>query len=139
VLENAAKARLNELGGLLGSTYVSLTGIVGVWHTDSLVTVRIAARPDSLPAKIKTAMTRVTSNLDATFLEQVRRRAASERKNPDQVASELLAAALEEEAPHGMTPLRWPSMRMGKPKVDLQDKEDLRRSLARKAFASEVG
>jgi hypothetical protein len=74
-------------------------------------------------------MTRVILNLDATVLAQLRRRAVSERKNLDQVASELLAATFGEEVPGGVTPLRWPSMRMGKPKVDLEDREDLRRTI----------
>lgn len=70
-------------------------------------------------------MTRTTLDLDASVLEQLRRRAASERKSMGQVASERLALGLRGDAPKELSPLHWPSMRMGKPKVDLEDKDAL--------------
>jgi hypothetical protein len=71
-------------------------------------------------------MTRTTLDLDASVLEQLRRCAASERKSMGQVASERLALGLEGDGPkEEPLPLRWPSMRMGKPKVDLEDKDAL--------------
>jgi hypothetical protein len=74
-------------------------------------------------------MPRTTLDLDASILEQLRRRAASERKSMGQVASERLAVGLEENAPGELSPLRWPSKRMGKPRVDLEDRDALWRAL----------
>lgn len=70
-------------------------------------------------------MPRTTLDLDATVLEQLRRRAVDERKSMGQVASERLAVVLGEGKPKPPAPLRWPSRRMGKPLVDLQDKDAL--------------
>jgi hypothetical protein len=46
-----------------------------------------------------------------------------------QIASERLAVALREEMPVEPAPLRWPARHMGKPKIDLQDKDALWRIL----------
>jgi hypothetical protein len=73
-------------------------------------------------------MARTTIDLDASVLEQLRRRAALERKSMGQVASERLAIALRETVDEP-TPLRWPSKRMGRPKVDLQDKDAVWKAL----------
>jgi hypothetical protein len=70
-------------------------------------------------------MTRTTLDLDASVLEQLRRRATSERKSMGQVASERLALGLRGDEPKKLAPLRWPSTRMGTPKVDLEDKDAL--------------
>ncbi len=73
-------------------------------------------------------MPRTTIDLDASVLEQLRRRAHLERKSMGQLASERLAVALHE--PAGETaPLRWPAKPMGSPAVDLRDKEALHRIL----------
>jgi hypothetical protein len=69
-------------------------------------------------------MARTTIDLDASVLEQLRRRAAVEHKSMGQLASERLAVALRE-SPDETTPLRWPSKRMGKASIDLQDKDAL--------------
>jgi hypothetical protein len=50
-------------------------------------------------------MPRTTLDLDATVLEQLRRRAADERKSMGQVASERLAAVLGEGEPKSLRPL----------------------------------
>jgi hypothetical protein len=76
-------------------------------------------------------MPRTTLDLDATVLEQLRRRAADEHKSMGQVASERLAVMLGEGKPKSLGPLRWPSKRMGKPLVDLQDKDALWKVLDR--------
>ncbi len=73
-------------------------------------------------------MTRTTIDLDVSVLEQLRRRAAVEHKSMGQVASERLAVGLREDAQQ-LTPLHWPSERMGKPNVDLQDKDAVWKSL----------
>lgn len=74
-------------------------------------------------------MPRTTLDLDSSVLEQLRRRAQAERKSMGQVASERLAAVLAE--PEGLeaAPLRWVSGDLGVPRVDLEDKEALRRAL----------
>lgn len=74
-------------------------------------------------------MPRTTLDLDASVLRQLRRRGARERKSMGQVASEVLASGLREESPRTAEPLYWPSTHMGKPKVDLEDKEALGRML----------
>jgi hypothetical protein len=74
-------------------------------------------------------MARTTLDLDTSVLEQLRRRAASERKSMGQVASERLAVGLREDGPGERPPLRWPSRHMGKPRVDLEDKDALWRAL----------
>lgn len=74
-------------------------------------------------------MARTTLDLDASVLEQLRRRAARERKSMGQVASERLALGLRDDAHGEAPPLRWPSKRMGKPLVDLEDKDALWKAL----------
>ncbi len=76
-------------------------------------------------------MARTTLDLDASILEQLRRQAASERKSMGQVASERLAVGLREDAPREASPLRWPTRRMGKPRVDLEDKDAVWQALDR--------
>jgi hypothetical protein len=78
-------------------------------------------------------MARTTLDLDASILEQLRKRAASERKSMGQVASELLAVGLREDAPRESSPLRWPSRRMGKPRIDLEDKDAVWKALDKQA------
>jgi hypothetical protein len=73
-------------------------------------------------------MARTTIDLDASVLEQLRRRAAIERKSMGQLASERLAVALGEQTTQP-APAKWPTKRMGKPKIDLGDKEAVRKAL----------
>jgi hypothetical protein len=61
-------------------------------------------------------------------LEQLRRRASIEHKSMGQLASEQLAVALRNTTPQP-APASWPTKRMGKPKVDLGDKEAVRKAL----------
>jgi hypothetical protein len=73
-------------------------------------------------------MARTTIDLDASVLEQLRRRASIEHKSMGQLASEQLAVALREKTPPPAPP-NWPTKRMGRPKVDLGDKEAVRKAL----------
>jgi len=73
-------------------------------------------------------MPRTTIDLDASVLEELRRRAHRERKSMGQLASERLAVALREPAGEA-APLQWPAKPMGSPAVDLQDKDALLRTL----------
>ncbi len=74
-------------------------------------------------------MPRTTLDLDSSVLQQLRSRARSEHKSMGQLASERLAVALSEDTPPRSAPLRLPSRPMGKPKVDLRDKDAVWRAL----------
>jgi hypothetical protein len=74
-------------------------------------------------------MTRTTLDLDVSVLRELRRRGAHEHKSMGAVASELLAVILAEPQGAPVTPLRWVSRDLGVPRVDLEDKEALRRAL----------
>jgi hypothetical protein len=77
---------------------------------------------DMLTSRI---MPRTTLDLDSTVLEQLRRRAANEHKSMGQVASERLAVSLKESVPKELPRLRWPTRRMGKSTVELENKDAL--------------
>jgi hypothetical protein len=66
---------------------------------------------------------RTTLDLDPSVLAELRRRGAQEGKSMGQVASELLVRALGEPADAPLPPLKWNSGNLGKPRVDLEDKE----------------
>ena len=71
---------------------------------------------------------RTTIDLDPSVLKELRRRSLSAGKRMGQLASELLARSLHEE--EGRQPsalgLTWISKNLGRPRVDLEDKEALR-------------
>jgi hypothetical protein len=75
-------------------------------------------------------MPRTTLDIDASVLAQLRRRAREEHKSMGQLVSERLAVVLAEgELPAESRPLSWPAWHMGRPKVELQDKDALWRAL----------
>lgn len=72
---------------------------------------------------------RTTIDLDPTVLRDLRQRARQEGKSLGRVASEVLSAALERDAPVApVPPLAWSSRPMGV-RVDLEDPEALRRAM----------
>jgi len=71
---------------------------------------------------------RTTLNLDDSLLEELRRRGARDGKSIGEVASEALARGLSEEPPPA-TPLEWTSRDLGKPYVDIEDKDALNAAL----------
>jgi hypothetical protein len=75
-------------------------------------------------------MPRTTIDLDLAVLRELKRRKRTSGRSIGQIASELLAGALQEpkRAPLKRAPLRWRSARMGA-RVDLEDKEAVRRAL----------
>lgn len=74
-------------------------------------------------------MPRTTIDLDPTVLRELKRRARHEGKSLGRVASEVLSAALEREAPpQSPTPLAWSARPMGA-RIDLEDAEAVRRAL----------
>lgn len=75
-------------------------------------------------------MARTTINLDPTVLRELKARSARERRPIGDVASDLLAAALKESPGAPVPePFRWRSFDMGRPLVDLYDREAVREAL----------
>lgn len=73
-------------------------------------------------------MPRTTMNIDASVLRELKARQRREGKSISQLASELLARALDEaegDAPHALHWIDGPL----RPTVDLDDKEAVRRAL----------
>lgn len=75
-------------------------------------------------------MGRTTVNLDVSILRELKRRARAEGKSLGDVIAELVAPALagKTERPRAHR-LRWHSAAMGPAKVDLEDKEAIRRAV----------
>lgn len=72
-------------------------------------------------------MSRTTLNLDPVVMRELRRRSKRERKSIGELASQLLARGLREEAEtEPRRPFSWVSRDLGRPAVDLEDKEALR-------------
>lgn len=74
-------------------------------------------------------MARTTIDLDPTVLRELRRRGAREGKSMGQVASELLARAVATDRDLPAPAFEWTSARLGRPLVDLEDEEAVRRVL----------
>jgi hypothetical protein len=74
-------------------------------------------------------MPRTTIDLDAGVLRELKRRRRQSGRSIGQIASELLSGALRE-SPQAASeqPMRWRTAPMSA-KVDLEDKEALRRAL----------
>ena len=73
-------------------------------------------------------ITRTTINLDATIIKELKRRSKGAGKSMGQLASELLATSLSEPARRLRKPgdLTWIAKDLGRPLVDLEDKEAVR-------------
>lgn len=76
-------------------------------------------------------MPRTTLRIDGSVLRELKRRAREEHKSLGDVVSEIVGPALA----HGPStrraaPFRWRTARMGPPRIDLEDKEAVRRALA---------
>lgn len=76
-------------------------------------------------------MTRTTLNLDPSVLRELRRRSEREHKSIGELASQLLVRSLRQEAEPQLRPFSWVSRDLGKPAVDLEDKEALNALLDR--------
>lgn len=72
---------------------------------------------------------RTTLNLDASVLSELRRRSEQAGKSLGTLASELLAQSLAHERPAHPARLAWTSRDLGRPLVDLDDKEALHAAL----------
>ena len=82
-----------------------------------------------LPLIASRIMARTTLNLDSSILRELRDRGKREGKSMGQVASELLASALTESERPAASEFDWTTANLGTPRVDLEDKEHLRRLL----------
>ncbi len=72
---------------------------------------------------------RTTVDLDPSVLRDLKRRAKDEGKSLGDVISEILAPVLIKGSTRGPSTIRWRAAPMGPPKVDLEDKEAVRRAL----------
>jgi hypothetical protein len=76
-------------------------------------------------------MTRTTLNLDPSVLRELRERSTRERKSLGALASQLLARELREGGERRPRSFSWVSRDLGRPAVDLEDKEALNALLDR--------
>ena len=74
-------------------------------------------------------MARTTIDLDPAVLRDLRQRSAREGKSMGQVASELLARAAAQDDDVPAPAFVWTSGNLGRSRVDLEDKEAVRRVL----------
>jgi len=68
-------------------------------------------------------MSRTTLDLDPAVLRELRSRADRDGKSMGQVASEVLAGALREDGHPPAPAFAWRSGDLGRPLVDLEDRE----------------
>jgi hypothetical protein len=76
-------------------------------------------------------MPRTTLNLDPSVVSELRRRSKQEQKSLGELASQLLARELSGTPRPEPQPFSWISRDLGKPAVDLEDKEALNALLDR--------
>jgi len=71
---------------------------------------------------------RTTIDLDAAVVKELKRRSKSTGKSMGRLASELLATSLREQEGlrQAQPDLRWIAKDLGRPLVDLEDKEAMR-------------
>jgi plasmid stability protein len=74
-------------------------------------------------------MARTTIDLDPSVLRELRRRSSREGKSMGQVASELLAQAVADRTDSPAPGFAWATADLGRPRVDLEDAEAVRRAL----------
>ncbi len=73
-------------------------------------------------------MPRTTIDIDPSVLRDLKRRQRREGKTLGRLVSELLTAAMSNDEPTSPTPFEWTTRPM-KARVDLEDKEAVRRAL----------
>jgi hypothetical protein len=76
-------------------------------------------------------MTRTTLNLDPSVLHELRERSTRERISIGALVSQLLARELREGGERQPRPFSWVSRDLGRPAVDLEDKDALNALLDR--------
>jgi hypothetical protein len=68
-------------------------------------------------------MSRTTLDIDPDVLRELRSRAGREGKSMGQVASEVMATALRDGVPGPPPTFAWRTGDLGRPSVDLEDRE----------------
>src|SRR5258708_21698372 len=81
--------------------------------------------PHLMRDMVASRIMRTTIDLDPTVVKELKRRSKSAGKSMGQVASELLATSLSEQAgrPRNSGGLMWIAKDLGRPLVDLEDKQ----------------
>ncbi len=74
-------------------------------------------------------MPRTTLDLDPAVLSELKRRAKQEGRSLGDLVSEIVAPALAARSPRKAVRFSWRTARMGPARVDLEDKEAVRRAL----------
>jgi hypothetical protein len=79
-------------------------------------------------AVVASRIIRTTIDLDPTVVKELKRRSKAAGKSMGQLASELLATSLREQERHPRDSgrLAWIAKDLGRPVVDLEDKEAVR-------------
>ena len=79
-------------------------------------------------AVVASRIMRTTIDLDPTVVKELKRRSKGAGKSMGQLASELLATSLKEQTGRPLNPggLTWIAKDLGRPLVDLEDKEAVR-------------
>ena len=79
-------------------------------------------------AAVASRIMRTTINLDAMIVKELKRRSKGAGKSMGQLASELLATSLREQTGRPRNPggLTWIAKDLGRPLVDLEDKDAVR-------------
>src|SRR5258708_23537819 len=82
-------------------------------------------------AMVTSRIMRTTMDLDPTVVKELKRRSKSVGKSMGQLASELLATSLRGQQSSSRDPasLKWIARDLGRPLVDLEDKEAVRAAL----------
>lgn len=76
-------------------------------------------------------MPRTTLKIDGSVLHELKRRAKEEHKSVGDVVSEILGPALaDRSSTRRARRFRWRTAQMGPPRIDLEDKEAVRRALS---------
>ena len=80
---------------------------------------------------IASRIMRTTIDLDPTVVKELKRRSRGAGKSMGQLASELLATSLREQGSRQKHPaaLEWIAKDLGRPLVDLEDKEAVRAAI----------
>jgi hypothetical protein len=76
-------------------------------------------------------MPRTTLDLDPSVLRELKRRAREEHKSLGEVVSEIMGPVLSQRPAKTTIRFRWRTAPMGPARLDLEDKEAVRRALAR--------
>lgn len=76
-------------------------------------------------------MPRTTLKIDGSVLRELKRRAREEHKSLGDVVSEIVGSALtRDSSTKRAARFRWRTARMGPARIDLEDKEAIRRALS---------